>query len=92
MVALRKKAPDCTGGPVGEEEGDEEEGVGGEESFSMHIAQCTGASMAIAQMVGEVFQWWSCVGESKVMQIAAADEEGTPALTSSGQCIKLKFL
>ena len=24
-----------------------------------------------------------CVGESKVMQIAAADEEGSPALTSS---------
>ena len=44
MVALRKKAPDCTGGPVGKEEGV------GEGSFPMHIAQCTGASMAIAQM------------------------------------------
>ena len=46
MVALHKKAPDCTGGPVG---GGEEEG--GHKSFPMHIAQCTGASMAIAQMV-----------------------------------------
>ena len=47
-MALRKKAPDCTGGPVvvcG----------GGQGSFPMHIAQCTGASMAIAQVVGGEF-------------------------------------
>ena len=37
---------------------------------------CTGGG-------GEFFNRGACVGESKVMQIAAADEEGSPALTSS---------